>query len=98
MLCVVPLGLGQVTAPRQPTNPAGRAAAPVALSADAPLDLNTATPAQLKQLPGVGEAYARRIVEGRPYLAKNQLVTRGVLPQAAYETIKELVVARRVAK
>jgi competence protein ComEA len=60
-----------------------------------PLDLNTATPAQLKALPGMGDAYVQRIIEGRPYTAKNQLVTRGVLPAAAYEKIAPMVIARR---
>jgi competence protein ComEA len=61
----------------------------------APLDLNTATTAQLKALPGMGDAYVRRIIEGRPYTAKNQLVTRGVLPQAAYDKISGFVIAKR---
>ena len=63
-----------------------------------PLDLNTATTAQLMTLPGMGKAYAKRIVDGRPYAMKNQLVQRGVLPQAAYDKIKEMIVARHVSK
>jgi competence protein ComEA len=59
------------------------------------LDLNTATPQQLKALPGVGDAYTKRILDGRPYTAKNQLVTRGILPQAVYEKIKDQIVAHR---
>jgi competence protein ComEA len=62
------------------------------------LDINTATPAQLRALPGMGEVYARRVIEGRPYTAKNQLARRGVLPQEEYERIAPLVVAHRVAK
>ena len=61
-----------------------------------PLDINTATPAQLRALPGMGDAYVRRIFEGRPYTAKNQLVTRGILPHSAYEQIREWIVAHRV--
>jgi len=61
----------------------------------APLDINTATPAQLKALPGMGNAYVRRIITGRPYTAKNQLVLRGVLPQAAYEQISSRIIAHR---
>ncbi len=59
------------------------------------LDLNSATAAELAALPGMGPAYARRVIGFRPYSAKNQLVTRGVLPQAAYEQIKGRVVAHR---
>jgi competence protein ComEA len=69
------------------------------IAADATkLDLNTATPEQLKALPGMGEVYAKRIVDGRPYTAKNQLVTRGILPQPEYEQIKEQIIAHRPKK
>jgi competence protein ComEA len=69
------------------------------IAADATkLDLNTATPEQLKALPGMGDAYVKRIVDGRPYTAKNQLVTRGILPPAAYEQIKEQIIAHRSRK
>ncbi len=59
------------------------------------LDINTATPEQLKALPGMGDEYVRRIIAGRPYSAKNQLVGRGVLPPAAYNKISGRIVARR---
>ncbi len=59
------------------------------------LDINTATAVQLKALPGMGDEYVRRIIAGRPYTAKNQLTTRGILPQAAYETIKDQIIAHR---
>jgi len=69
------------------------------IAADAnKLDLNTATIDQLKALPGMGEEYAKRIVDGRPYTAKNQLTTRGIIPAAAYEKIKDQVIAHRVKK
>jgi len=59
------------------------------------LDINTATPAQLKALPGITDVYAKRIIDGRPYTAKNQLVQRGVLPQTAYDKVKEGIIAHR---
>ncbi len=62
------------------------------------LDINTATPQQLNALPGFGPAYTRRVIAGRPYTAKNQLVTRGVLPQAAYERISSQIIAHRPAR
>jgi competence protein ComEA len=59
------------------------------------LDINTASAAQLKALPGMGDAYVARVIAGRPYTAKNQLTTRGILPAAAYEQIKALIIAHR---
>jgi len=59
------------------------------------LDINTATAAQLKALPGMGDEYVRRIIAGRPYTAKNQLTTRGILPQPAYEQVRDRIIAHR---
>jgi competence protein ComEA len=59
------------------------------------LDINTATVGQLKALPGMGDAYVQRIIAARPYTAKNQLTTRGIIPQEEYEKIKEQIIAHR---
>lgn len=59
------------------------------------VDLNTATIEQLKSLPGIGDAYAKKIVEGRPYKMKNQLVTKNVLSQSQYDKIKDAIVAKQ---
>ncbi len=57
------------------------------------IDINTASMAQLKELSGIGDAYAQRIVKGRPYANKAQLATRGVLPQGVYDKVKAQLVA-----
>ena len=63
-----------------------------------PLDINTATAAQLKALPGMGNAYVQRVIAGRPYSAKNQLTMRGVIPSGTYDKIKDQIIAHRVKK
>ena len=84
--------------PGQTAPPSGAPARSSAGPKAQPLDLNTATADQLKTLPGIGDAYAKRIIENRPYVAKNQLATRGIIPQSTYDKIKDSVVAHRGAK
>jgi DNA uptake protein ComE-like DNA-binding protein len=59
------------------------------------MDINRASAAQLMTLPGIGDAYARRIIAGRPYSAKNQLMTKGIIPKATYDKIADKIIARK---
>jgi competence protein ComEA len=64
----------------------------------APIDINTATKAELSTLSGIGDAYSDKIIAGRPYTRKDQLVTKKVIPQATYDKIKDLIVANQPKK
>lgn len=62
------------------------------------VDINSATDVELKAVPGIGDAYASKIIAGRPYANKAQLKSRNILPSAVYEKVKDLIIARQSKK
>ncbi len=61
------------------------------------LDINAASVDQLKELPGIGEAYSKKIVENRPYKRKDELVQKNIVPKATYDKIKDQIIAKQAA-
>jgi competence protein ComEA len=94
-LLTLPLNPNPATGQTAPAPPPQQTVAQKIAASQALLDINTATPTQLKALPGIGDNYVQRIVAGRPYTAKNQLATRGIIPQDAYERIRDQIIAHR---
>ena len=84
------MGFAQAKTAKKPA----KAAAAAAPAADL-LDINSATKDQLDALPGIGVAYSQKIIDGRPYAKKTDLVRKKVLPQATYNKIKDKIIAKQ---
>ena len=94
-LLVAAPALAQTSTANPPAAPAAKAAkaAPAAAPQGALIDINTAPKEQLDALPQIGSARADAIIKGRPYRGKNELVDKKIIPQNAYEAIKDRIIA-----
>lgn len=82
------------TAPKKSISPAKAAPA----TKTALLDINSASKADLQMLSGIGDAYSQKIIDGRPYKRKDELVSKKIVPQATYDKIKDQIIAKQAKK
>ena len=80
------------------TAPVAKAAPATPVKAAELLNINTATKEQLAALPGIGDAYSQKIIDGRPYKAKSDLKARKIIPASEYSKISTLIIAKKPAK
>jgi competence protein ComEA len=86
---------GNILAQGKTVNETTKQAIATAPQAGTLVDINSATKEELQKLPGIGDTYSGKIIKGRPYAKKDQLVSNGIIPQATYNKIKNLIIAKQ---
>jgi competence protein ComEA len=104
LLIIMAVAMMAATAPAQTAAGAAKdataaakkkAAAATTASTDTLVDINSASADDLKALPGIGDKYSAKIIAGRPYANKSQLVSKNIVPEATYNKIQDKIIAKK---
>ncbi len=94
MACVL-LALAGLSMAQTPSQEPSKTSAAASAAKVNLLDLNSATKEELQALPGIGDTYSQKIIDGRPYKMKTDLVRKKIVPQATYDKIASMVIANQ---